>query len=440
MILGVPGGWYTYGFPPRVDWYRIEQVYRSFPMVTYCVEQLADQAIGPGFYLKAHDDSTASRRAVEICDDFNEKINAKLVMLRIARELALYGNSPVERRFDGFEKDPDDQFKVTKLGNLVTVQALPISTMRIVPDMYTGADPPKGYTQIIMGQWKQFAPEQIAWFKTNVTGGYVGSDFYGMGLVQPVLDYVWGLQQMEDYMVRIMRRYAAPKILWQLGDKDFPPKPSDIQEWAQKLTTIKPDEDWVGSFLVNAKPFSPDVRTRFEEYADHFQASVTAGLQNPNLSLMMAAVRVSDASATAMQEAWNRKIQTAQEVIKENWEDLIFKPLVVQQEIDEEFAPELIFGEPEVEDPETQMQNLTTLLNPASIQVTPQTRFEIENLLRQLLQLDPLPPSAMPQPPPALPSSQALPTGPPTEANGQALAEKIRALDRSTSHSKGAGS
>jgi hypothetical protein len=410
-------------------------------MVSYCIEQLADQTIGPGFYLKAHDDSTASRRAVDICQDFNEKkINAKVMMLRIARELALYGNSPLERRFDGWEKDPNDAFKIMKLGNLVTVQPLPISTMRIVPDMYTGADPPKGYTQIIMGQWKQFAPEQIAWFKTNITGGYVGADFYGMGLVQPCLDYVWGLQQMEDYMVRIMRRYAAPKMLWQLGDKDFPPKPSDIQEWAQKLTTIKPDEDWVGSFLVNAKTFSPDVRARFEEYVTQFRSTVTAGLQNPNLNQLMVPFRVSDASATAMQEAWNRKIQTTQEVIKENWEDLIFKPLIIQQGIDEEFTPELIFGEPEVQDPQQQMDNLLKLLNPAQVMISPQTRFAVENLLRQLLELDPLPPGAMPAPPLALPSSQALPTGPPTEANGQALAEKIRALDPSANHPVGLGS
>jgi hypothetical protein len=413
-----------------VDWYRLEQVYRTFPMVTYCIEQLADQAVGPGFYLKAADNSTDAQRAVDICEEFNEKITAKLMMLRIARELALYGNSPLERRFDGFEKDPDDEFKITKLGNLVTVQALPITTMRIVPDMYTGADPPKGYTQIIMGQWKRFAPEQIAWFKTNVTGGYVGADFYGMGLVQPVLDYVWGLQQMEDYQIRIMRRYAAPKLLWKLGDKDFPPKPGDIQEWANKLTQIKPDEDWVGSFLVDAKVLVPDLRARFEEYVAHFRSSVTAGLQNPNLYLTMGAVRVSDASATAMQEAWNRKVQTAQEVIKENWEDLIFKPLIIQAGIDEEYAPELIFGEPEVDDPQKQMDNLTKLLNPSQVLIGPQTRFEIENLLRQLLEMDPLP-SAMPQPMlPTPPTPPGLPAGPPTEANGQALAEKIRALEK----------
>jgi hypothetical protein len=429
MILGVPGGWYTYGFPPRVDWYRLEQVYRTFPMVTYCVEQLADQAIGPGFYLKAHDDSTASQRAVEICEDFNEKISAKLVMLRIARELGLYGNSPLERRFDGFTKADDDEFKLVKLGNLVTIAPLPITTMRIVPDMYTGADPPKGYTQIIMGQWKRFAPEQIAWFKTNVTGGYVGSDFYGMGLAQPVLDYIWGLQQMEDYQIRIMRRYAAPKLLWRLGDKDFPPKPEDITNWAAKLTTIKPDEDWVGSFLVDVKPVETDLRARFEEYVAHFRSSVTAGLQNPNLYLTMGAMRVSDASATAMQEAWNRKVQTAQEVIKENWEDLFFKPLIIQAGIDEEFTPELIFGEPEVDDPQKNMDNLTKLLNPSQVQISQETRFALENLLRQLLELDPLPPSAMPEP--MLPAP-AQPPGEPQSApeEQKALAEKIRALEK----------
>jgi hypothetical protein len=145
----------------------------------------------------------------------------------------------------------------------------------------------------------------------------------------------------------------------------------------------------------------------------------------------MGAVRVSDASATAMQEAWNRKVQTAQEVIKENWEDLFFKPLIIQAGIDEEYTPELIFGEPEVDDPQKNMDNLTKLLNPTQVQITQQTRFALENLLRQLLELDPLPPSAMPAPLPAAPAPAQLPGEPqPGSEEQKALAEKIRSLEK----------
>jgi hypothetical protein len=357
-------------------------------MVSYSIEQLAEQIVGPGFYLT----NKGSTRAVEICEDFNESINAKAIMIRIAREMGMYGNSPLERRFTSIEKAADE-FKATKLGDLVSVQPLPISTMRIVPSMFTGADPPKGYTQIIMGQWRRFAPEQMAWFKWNATGGQIGSDFYGQGLISPILDYVWGIQQMEDFMVRIMKRYAAPKILWRIGSEKFPPRPDDITAWATKLQTVRPDEDWVAPFTNDAKTLEANLQARFAEYVNHFQSQIIAGLQNPNLILSLLVLRVSDASAKAMQDAWNRKIENAQEVIKELWEDLILKPLVVQEGLDEDVTPELAWGQPTIisSTPETQIQQLTFLLDPKSVAITPYSRFDFENMLRSALGLEQLP-------------------------------------------------
>jgi len=422
-------------------------------MVSYSIEQFAEQIVGPGYYLlnKGSDD------ALEICENFNEALNAKMVMLRIARELGLYGNSVLERRFTDFEKDPNDEFKVTKLGDFVSVQALPISTMRIVPSMFTGSDPPKGFTQIIMGQWRRFAPEQIAWFKFNISGGQIGSDFYGTGFVQPILDYVWAIQQMEDYMVRIMKRYAAPKILWNIGTPEAPPSPEMIQGWAATLKRIRPDEDWVAPFTNTAKTIETALTARFEEYVSHMQAQIIAGLQNPNLVLSMLVNRVSDASARAMLDAWNRKIEAVQDVIKEMWEDLIFKPLVVQAGIDESLTPEIIWGKPEVIStaPKTKIDQLTLLLNPALVSVTPGTHFDLENQLREVLGLDQLsknlrPKQTAPLPalPPGTPNPQDLkadaatekgetsPKVPHENGNGNAeaiqnaLAEKIRELER----------
>jgi len=422
-------------------------------MVSYSIEQMAEQIVGPGFYLK----DKGSRRAVEICGAFNEGINAKMVMLRIARELGLYGNSCLERRFSLVEKDPNDEFKAAKLGDFVSVQPLPISTMRVVPSMFTGADPPKGYTQIIMGQWKRFAPEQIAWFKFNVTGGQVGSDFYGQGLVQPILDYVWAIQQMEDYLVKIMKRYAAPKILWQIGNAEAPPSPEMVQQWAANLKTVRPDEDWVAPYTSNAKTIETNLTARFEEYVGHMQAQIIAGLQNPNLILSLLVLRVSDASARAMQDAWNRKIQAIQDQIKELWEDLIFKPLCVQEGIDESQAPELVWGQPDVisTEPRTLVDQLTLLLDPKSVALTPQSRFDFENLLRETLKLEQLPKSLAPvaaaqaqaalgtPPTPDTSSTSKMPNTSPSEGsegteaenveneggNGS-IAEKIREIER----------
>ena len=154
-------------------------------MVTYAVNEFSEQTAGAGFYIKGD-----NPRAVDLVEKFADDINLDQLLIRTARELAVTGNCFWERRFDRIKKDPRDPFKLISIGNLIEVAILPYTTMRLVPDAYTGADPPHGYTQIIFGRYIQFAPEQIAHFKFNVSGGAIGSDFYGMGLTQPVLDYV----------------------------------------------------------------------------------------------------------------------------------------------------------------------------------------------------------------------------------------------------------
>jgi len=198
---------------------------------------------------------------------------------------------------------------------------------------------------------------------------------------------------MEDYMIRIMKRYAAPKILWQIGTAEAPPSPEALKEWAATLKLIRPDEDWVAPFTNNAKTIETNLTARFEEYVSHFQGQVIAGLQNPNLVLSLLVLRVSDASARAMLDAWNRKIGAIQDAIKEMWEDFIFKPLVVQAGIDESQTPELIWGKPEVisTTPKTQIDQLTLLLNPTLVAMTPETRFDLENQLREAMGLEQLP-------------------------------------------------
>lgn len=364
-------------------------------MVTYAIDQLAEQVVGPGFYLR----DRGSQEALRICEAFCETVNAKAILLRVVRELGLYGNSCLERRFTAVEKDPTDAFKAAELGEFVSVQPLPISTMRVVPSMFTGADPPKGYTQIIQGQWRRFAPQQIAWFKINITGGQVGSDFYGQGFVQPILDYIWGIQVMQDYMIRIMKRYAAPKIYWAIGTPEAPASPEAMKDWAATLQKIKPDEDWVGPWTNKPSTIEPSLTARFEEYVDHFQAQIITGLENPNLILSLIVLRVSDASATAMQDAWNKKITAIQDAVKELWEDFIFKPLIVQAGLDESVTPELVWGQVQVTatNPESLVQQITLLLNPKNVAVSQQTRFDLENLLRENLKLTPLPPAAQPQ-------------------------------------------
>lgn len=380
MVIAAPSAWYTYGWPPRVDWYRVERVYRSFPLVSYAVEKMAEQAVGPGFYLRGD-----NPLAMSIVEEFSDRVNLKLQLLRVAKELLLYGNCFMERRFDTLEVDPKDEFTATRVGNLVDVQILPVTTMRVVPEPFKGL---RGYVQVIMGVHRKMPRECVAHFKFNVVGGAIGSDFYGMGVVQPILDYVDQLRTMEDYMLRIMKRYASPKIHWRLGDAEHMARPQDLAEWAENLRTVSPDEDYVSSYLAQAAILEPDLRARFEEYLDHFLMMVVVGLQDPTVILSTTKSRVSDASATAMLEAQTRKVNALQDAMRELVQDLIFKPLIAQAGLDARECPRLFWGEVPVESPAGRLENLLKLLNPQTVQVSEETRRDVERVLRQELELD----------------------------------------------------
>jgi len=380
LVIAAPSAWYTYGWPPRVDWYRIERVYRGFPLVSYAVEKMAEQAVGPGFYLRGD-----NPRAMSIVEEFNDRVNLRLQLLRVAKELLLYGNCFMERRFDALKVDLKDEFQATRLGNLVDVQILPVTTMRVVPEPSKGL---RGYVQLIMGVHRKMPPECVAHFRFNVVGGAIGSDFYGMGVVQPILDYVDQLRAMEDYMLRIMRRYASPKVHWRLGDPEHMPRPQDLAEWAGSLKTVSPDEDYVSSYLAQATVLEPDLRARFEEYLDHYLMMVVAGLQDPTVILSTTKTRVSDASATAMLESQTRKVNALRDAMKELVQDLIFKPLIAQAGLDPRECPSLAWGQVPVQSPESRLEQLLGLLNPQTVQVSEETRRDIEKLLRQELELD----------------------------------------------------
>jgi hypothetical protein len=99
-------------------------------------------------------------------------------------------------------------------------------------------------------------------------------------------------------------------------------------------------------------------------------------------------VRVSDASATAMLQAFDRKIRMKQRKFKRIIEAELFKPLVKQEGLDE--VPRLIWGPLEVEKFEDKVRKWIGLLD-SKILITDTTRRDIENELRRDMGLQPLP-------------------------------------------------
>lgn len=388
FVIGAPATWYAYGWPPPADWLRIETIYRNFPLVSAAIETLAEQALS-AYHLEGGDESD-----VKLLTEFMDKKRMKLKILRSFREVMTYGNCFWELRYDSIEKDPKNDFVVTSLGNLVDVQVMPITTMRVVPDPHTGADPAYGYVQIIYGKTVKFAPEQIAHFKFNDTGGQVGSDFYGMGLIQSSTEYIDAIKTMQSFMVRIMKRYAAPRNLWNYGDPSKPlPSPEAIEAIEGKLENLGPDEDIVADYMLKAGSIGPEVKARFEEYVNHIFFNIVLGMQNPNVVLSTANIRVSDASANAMLENLGRKVALVQAGFSENLEEKVFRPFLNKDE-----TPHMVWGKVATIDPVKEFQSLVAIL--ANQSITPETRFDVENKVRRLLELEPLTERTLPVIPP----------------------------------------
>ena len=372
LVAGVPSAW-GHGQKAPFSFRLCFERYENVGLVTAAVDSTVEMIVGPGYHTVA-----SSNEAKKVVDDFAEQVNLDGLLMDAVLDCAICGNAWIE--------------KVYEDGRLVDLNYLDPLTMeqsivlRKAPEGFNLYYPKiERYVQVvnsrIVASWPPGKIIHLTWNRPH-------NSLYGVGMVKPVERYLQTILEAEEDMGKIIKRYSAPKIAWMLenASKDT------FLAVKNQLSTIQPDEDYViattGNTKISAEVIQIDPRSRFEYFFNHLMNGIMAGLECPITFLFRGDVRVSDASATAMLQAFDRKIRMKQRKFKRIIEAELFKPLVKQEGLDE--VPRLIWGPLEVEKFEDKVRKWIGLLD-SKILITNTTRRDIENELRRDMGLQPLP-------------------------------------------------
>lgn len=305
-----------------------EDLYQTDGLINAAVEMMVAHTTGVGFYTtmevdEGEDASDQQNKAKDLVDEFCQDVALDEMNQKIFRDMCVYGNAWVE--------------KITPrvLGN---VKILPSDRMKldyVVNKDGTITGKLKGYKQIKSNKPIEdaipFNLDEIIHYALNP----LSSSRLGQSIIKPVYSLVSNLNDFDNTMLKIAKRYAAPKIVWPL------PKgaPSELKKFQDYIAKMHPDQDMVvqGWDFKDNKPLALEIdpRGRFENYIDLSQQKVMTGLQTPLLQYLRNAT---EASANVMMDFFQNKTEMSQRYLKRKQENEIFANII---RADSQFTREL---------------------------------------------------------------------------------------------------
>jgi hypothetical protein len=196
-----------------------------------------------------------------------------------------------------------------------------------------------GYKQKVKGRIVNvWTPEQIV----HVRFTQVASSYFGLSMIAPVYPAVAHLRMIQLNLLKVIKRYSSPKILWPVAGTD-----EDRRNWGSKIDQFEVDEDFVAAPEVVAavKELKMDPSGRYDNYMRLIKDEVQTGLMVPSLPNLRNATQ---ASAVKMVEFYQQKIHMVQNIMKRVLEEQVFTPILEPYEGKPGFGeiPKCNFGMP----------------------------------------------------------------------------------------------
>ena len=299
VVERYPQLWQAVGKPQPADYAKLYDYYRTHPLAKSSVDSLAGMIAGAGYYTTVHNpEDPQQARAKEIVDNFAAKVNLDELLLEVAKDLLITGNCFVEKIFEK--------------RRLVGLKRLPVVEMRVVRDRFGNV---QKYVQRPQAGQIEFSPRELVHFKWNdvkLTG-------YGIGILEPVQNYLEFDVKNTENMVEVIYKTAYPIPIFQFKSK------ADIDYFQELLKKRQPGEPILMLGEVSPNIIQVDSRIRFGEFLDAVERKIFEGMRAPLLSWLRNAT---EASAKVMLETVDRDVRAMQRYIRRKVEGEIFQPLL----------------------------------------------------------------------------------------------------------------
>jgi len=317
---------------------KYDKLVERHPMAKQAVTTIAGQLIAEGVFTAPADrDGETYPRAEEAqqrCDDLNEFIGLDTMLYDTGIILAKYGSC-------FWEKTWTPEFNV-----------------RIIP--MQEAIEPSAFNDIgEITEWRQnlwgtktsptWPSEEIIHFSWNVTSQ---SWPYGTSILVGLDTELEILEQLEENAKDYMTKQAWPYELWQIGNGEFMPTGSDINEIKSKWKNRAIGENMISTYPIDAKQGGTGGAPLRElaPILDFIYDSIIDGTMVPPISKQYNATEAS--AKVMMPHAHATLITPMQRLIRRKIENEIYKPYLEDLGYSVRTCPKLLFEPPDARKPE----------------------------------------------------------------------------------------
>ena len=317
--------------PEEVD--RYFEVWENYGIVRAPIDDLAEQAVGLGYYttVEKRDTDTAEMvelktRAKELVDQFGRAMNTDQLLPNIVRIALIAGFCPVE--------------------SLVEANPEKCALMIIHPKTVDkaagkGVEWDKGEIirlhQKVGNQPNIIEGEKLAWFNY----AQIGNNPLGTSLIAGSLDtFNAYLSAMED-IKRMLKRYVSPMAIWKTRYAIDNIKQAVINKIAGEdlfLGNLNLDDATNQDF---PKIIQLDPRVPFWDWVIYLDRQLFTYFRSGNLWYYKDATV---ASAEELQNIVQRHVNSIQRGVKRSMEKFWFTPLLKANDIPLEYLPKVNFG------------------------------------------------------------------------------------------------
>ncbi|MEM3646588.1 MAG: hypothetical protein QW334_00385 [Thermofilum sp.] len=313
------------------------EYYRRDPMVRAAVDDLADRAVGTGFYT-----TSEVERAKRVVDDFCEEAGLDQLNLEAAKHCFGFGNFFVEKVYDKYVDVTVGGMSIqepAKDASIIGLKPLPLSFFeKVYQDQYGNV---LAYSQRASGQQILLSPRILIHFAYNV----IDRAPFGLGLVQTLAmpgrgftrtdksgqtetvqrpPFLVMKEEVENALRDWFRRYIGRfAFIWE--DET----PENVQDYISRIRMLKENQDIGIGGKVTVTPLTIDPRARFETIFNYIESQILNGLETP-VNKLFTTPGFTEASAKAAVEVSERKVAAFQRYLKRKIEREIFRPVVEQ--------------------------------------------------------------------------------------------------------------
>ena len=342
-----------------------EQTYKKFGLAKTAVDKHVDFILAQRFHLK-----TENEAVKELIEDLIDQPGFMQNLRAWIEEAFIKGNGFLE-------------IKVEK--ETVNIKVINANNMYVVRDD-TGIV--TGYNQYVGNLDKFIANKKtVIPFKTNEIAHLpihkVGDDAYGIGIIYPALKTIDYICKCEKDSHLLLFRKANSPIVAKIGSPEEPATQADVDALGQKLIWLTNLHEWAFNHNVELSMLDfGAIGEKFDTLLNYDQNMLFYIFQTP--SVLMGTANVPEGLAKVQMDAFERRIQSIQDLIEEIIEEQIFKPFLNANGLEEDI--EIEWGLPSEESINARLTIVTQLLGQMSI--SPELRALLEADVADKLGLD----------------------------------------------------